>query len=88
MKRQVKDRARCQRRKTTHHNAGFGLVAITYVETSFLPDVPCPLQFKEPDHTGTGFPTCSGCEGCPDPEALLKTELEAGSESGWPDGLF
>ena len=58
-------------------------MAITYVQTSFLPDVPCPLQFKEPDHTGTAFPMCSGC---PDPEAPLKPELEVGSESGWPDG--
>ena len=69
----------------THHAAGFGLVAITYVQTSFLPDGPCPLQFKEPAHTGSAFPS-SGCEDCPKPETLLKPELEAGSESGWPDG--
>jgi hypothetical protein len=69
----------------THHAAGLGLVAITYVQTSFLPDGPCPLQFKEPAHTGTAFPS-SSCEDCPKPEMLLKPELEAESESGRPDG--
>ena len=71
----------------THHSAGFRVVAITYAQTSFLPDVPCPLQFREPDHTGTTTcPPCSGCEDCPDTEAPLKPELAVGSESGCPDG--
>lgn len=74
----------------THHALAFGLVvvAITYVQTSFLPDVPCPLQFKVPDHTGIAFPTCSSCEDCPDPEALLKPIPEVGSGSGWPREWF
>ena len=60
-------------------------MAITYVQTSFSPDGPCPLQFKESAHTGTAFPS-SNCEDCPKPETLLAPEFEAGSESGWPDG--
>ena len=79
-KERIQDQFCFQWLSTTHHAAGFGLVAITYVQTSFLPDGPCPLQFKEPAHTGTG------CEDCPRAETLLKPELEAGSESGRPDG--